>query len=70
MCHKGGVNRLRDFKSIAAFLSERGMDGLQAVVDAGRAARPGRGDTMRGGRCPTRAGAAGPGNPEGGRRAG
>ncbi len=34
--------RLRDFESIAAFLSEREIDELQAAADARRATRLGR----------------------------
>ena len=66
VCDKGGMRRLRDLKSIAAFFSEREIDELQAGIDARREARAARGDTSRDG-SPTQADPAV--TPEGGRRA-
>ena len=64
VCHKGGVKRLRDFGSLAAFFGEREIDELQASIDARREARAARGDTSRDG-SPTQADPAV--TPEGGR---
>ena len=43
-CHKGKgrVGRLSDFASINTFFSDREIDEMQAVIDAGREARTGR----------------------------
>ena len=59
VCHKGGVKRLRDFESIAAYFSEREIDELQAAIDARREARAARDDPARDGRRPGRVVAAG-----------
>ena len=69
VCHKGGVRRLRDFEGIAAFLSEREIEEMQAAIDARREDRAARGDTSQDG-SPTQAAVAGSETPEGWRRAG
>ena len=69
MCHKGGVKRLRDFESIAAFLSGREIDELQAAVDTRREARARSSLSARAGRRPGRDAAPGQA-PRKGRHAG
>jgi hypothetical protein len=67
VCHKGDVRRLREFKSIAAFFSNREIDKLQAAIDARREARA-EGAATSQDDGPTQAAAAGSGTPEGGER--
>ena len=58
---------MRDFESIAAFLSEREVNELQAGIDARREDRAGR--PIRSPATTDRDGAAGPGTLRRGRRA-
>ena len=51
VCHKGGVKWLRDFEIIAAFLSEREVDELQAAIDARRETRAPKARPTDGAEC-------------------